>query len=166
MIPARGPQTMFRELLCCALFAMQSMLCYLCCAIFAMLSLLCYLCHAIFAMLSWLCYLCYAIFAVLSLASEPLWSLPKASETPSSPTIVFYSVRSILHAKLMKNIGKHALFDDFERKTLKKLLFFAILHAKLSKNIKNMQELTKLVKITEKTCGFWQFCSELRANEG
>ena len=50
-----------------------------------------------------------------------------------------------LGGKLMENIRKHALFDDFERKTLKKLLFFAILHAKLSKNIKNMQELTKLV---------------------
>ena len=49
-------------------------------------------------------------------ASEALWSLPKASETPSSPTIVFYSVRSILHAKLMKNTGKHALLTILSEK--------------------------------------------------
>ena len=41
MIPARGPQTVFQLFVCCATFAMQSLLCNLCTAIFALQPLLC-----------------------------------------------------------------------------------------------------------------------------
>ena len=40
MIPARGPQTVFYFFVCCATFAMQSLLCNLCTAIFALQLLL------------------------------------------------------------------------------------------------------------------------------
>ena len=40
MIPTRGPQTVFYFSVCCATFAMQSLLCNLCTAIFAVQFLL------------------------------------------------------------------------------------------------------------------------------